>query len=191
MRRRRAFLLALLATACVPASPSTPPSDPPTEPPPAALAPGQPPDPAALPDATATASPNPQVLRVQSVIIARLAHAAARRFRDTFGEFQGAAPVAYALPVRAGQCYQISVSAEGSGDVVVRLLDPTAVLEVDGRYGAYALIGQRRPICADHDRAWRLEVSSTHGQGRFVVSVLARTGADEIAPSTLRVWGME
>ncbi|MDB4927586.1 MAG: hypothetical protein JWM10_70 [Myxococcaceae bacterium] len=187
MRGRRALLLALIAPACAPA----PSADPPTEAPPVTLAAGQARTP--LHPTTIETSPDPQVLRVHGAMIARLGRGDARRFRDTFGEFVGAAPVAYAVPVRAGECYRFFVSAEGVvGDLIVRLLDPTTLLEDDGRYGAYAsLLGQRRPLCAERDRVWRLEVSGAQGTGRYVVSVLARSGSDDVSRAGLRTWGTE
>jgi hypothetical protein len=134
-------------------------------------------------------------MRVQNMLIGRFGRSEPRRFRDTFGELTAAAPAVFAVPVRAGQCYQVFVSADAAvGDLNVRLLDPAALLEDDGRYGAYAMLGQRRPLCADRGATWRLEVASAQGRGRFVVTVLSRTGPDEAARvggAGPRVWGGE
>ena len=63
------------------------------------------------------------------------------------------------------------------GDLGLRLFDGETLLEEDGSYGAYALLGHRRPLCPEGDRVWRLELSASEG-GRYVVSVLARRSAD-------------
>lgn len=180
MRLARASLVALLVSRCAPA-PSAPPTDDPPTPaaPSGAIAPGQSLDPGRPPEVVETPL-DPHVLRPQRALIAREGRSFTRAFRDTVGLLRGASTASRAVPVRAGRCYRIHVSAEaGVGDVGVRLLDGATLLEEDGSYGTYAVIGQRRPLCPEGDRVWRLELGAAGEGGRFVVSVLSRSSADE------------
>jgi len=180
MRLARASLVALLVSRCAPA-PSVSPTDDPSTPaaPSGAIAPGQPVDRSRPPEALDPPL-DPRVLRPQRALIAREGRSFTRAFRETVGLLRGASAVSHAVPVRAGRCYRIHVSAEAAvGDLGVRLLDGATLLEEDGSYGTYAVIGQRRPLCPEGDRAWRLEIGAAGEGGRYVVSVLSRSSADE------------
>jgi hypothetical protein len=180
MRLARASLVALLVSRCAPAPSVSPTDDPPTAPAPhGAIAAGQPLDVGRPPEA-AEPPLDPRILRTQRALVAREGRSFTRAFRDTTGLLRGASTVSQAVPVRAGRCYRIHVSAEAAvGDLGVRLLDAATLLEEDGSYGTYAVIGQRRPLCPEGDRVWRLELSAAGDTGRFVLSVLSRSSADE------------
>lgn len=176
MRLARASLAALLLSRCAPAVPPT--ADPPTAPAPSGvLPPGQSPSDERPPGAVEPPL-DPRLLRTMRALIARDGPGFARAYRDTVGLLRGQAAARHAVPVSAGRCYRIHVAAEaGVGDLGLRLFDGEALLEEDGSYGAYALLGHRRPLCPEGDRVWRLELSASEG-GRYVVSVLARRSAD-------------
>ncbi len=180
MRLARASLVALLVSRCAPAPSASPTDDPSTPPAPSgAIAPGQALDLERPPEAVEPPL-DPHVLRPQRALIAREGRSFTRAYRDTVGLLRGAAAVSLAVPVRAGRCYRFHISAEaGVGDLGVRLLDAATLLEEDGSYGTYAVIGQRRPLCPEGDRVWRIELSAAGDGGRFVLSVLSRSSADE------------
>lgn len=180
MRLARASLAALLLSRCAPAVP--PNADPPSPPAPSgALPPGQHPSDERPPEALEPPL-DPRLVRTMRALIAREGPGLARAYRDTVGLLRPPSATVHAVPVSAGRCYRIHVAAEpGVGDLGLRLFDGETLLEEDGSYGAYALLGHRRPLCPEGDRVWRLELSASDG-GRYVVSVLGRRSADGAEP---------
>ena len=100
------------------------------------------------------------------------------------GHLHRGAAVSYAVPVRAGFCYRFYVSAEAPvADLRVRVFDLATLMDEDGSFGAYALLGHRRPLCPDRDRLWRLEIAAAADGGSFLASALARSAADGEVPA--------
>jgi hypothetical protein len=88
-------------------------------------------------------------------------------------------PVAFDLPLAAGDCIRVFVAAEQVEDVEVELLDPQGEsLATTNMSQRWAVLEPDDPVCVGAEGTYSLELRAHSGAGRFAAQVYRTVRVD-------------